>query len=103
MGKDDFLMEYPRSKIFELLYFPLFLILFFIVYFKFKDIELIKNNLNALLFVAIGLLNILASNILAYMFNISNMAVMSPLRFKPWVLKLFGVVFILNAIRVYLE
>jgi hypothetical protein len=90
--------EFPKDKIFEFLFFPIFIIFFLLG--KILNIESINDNFTAYMFIALGLLNIFSSNILTYIFNLSYRALLIPFRLKPWFIKVFGVALVLNAIRI---
>ena len=100
MEKNYLMIEFPKNKKYEFFYFPILLILFFVT--LSIDDKLIKDNFNSLLFIAIGFLHILASNILAYAYNLSYVALLLPLRLKPWFVKIVGIILILNSIRLVL-
>ncbi|MBI9093134.1 MAG: hypothetical protein JEZ12_28315 [Desulfobacterium sp.] len=98
MKDDNVLMEFPKNKRYEFIYFPILFALLLIL--KLSNIGLANDNFASFLFIILGLLHILANNVLAYMYNLSYVAILIPLRVKPWFIKIFGMILILNSIRV---
>jgi len=98
MKNDNILIEFPQKKRYEFFYFPiLFTILLML---KLFNTGLINDNFVPYLFITLGSVHVLASNVLAYMYNLSYVALLIPVRVKPWFIKIFGLILILNSIRV---
>lgn len=99
--KDEKLsIEFPKTKRYEFFYFPILFALILIL--TIFNTELANDNFVPYVFMIIGLGHILASNILAYIYNLSYVALLIPLRVKPWFIKILGIILILNSIRILL-
>ena len=101
MKDDNILIKFPKNKRYEFFYFPVVFALLLIL--KVFNTGLINDNFVPYLFITLGLVHILAINVLAYMYTLSYVALLIPLRVKPWFIKIFGVILILNSIRVLLK
>lgn len=101
MKDENRLIEFPKNKRHEFLYFPILFVLLLI--FKLFNTRSINEYFIPYMFIALGVVHIFASNILAYLYNLSYVALLIPLRVKPWFIKIIGGILILNSIRVILS
>ncbi len=96
--KNDRSIEFPKHKSHEFYYIPILFALLFIL--KVFNVKIVNDFFNPCLFIAFGLIHILSSNVFAYMYNLSYIALLIPLRIKPLAIKFFGVIVVLNAFRI---
>jgi hypothetical protein len=77
--------EFPKKRLLEIIYFPIFIMVFFAFQLKIKpefaDKELAETTEFVVIAVTFGLLHILASNILSYLYNLQRCIM--PLRLVP--------------------
>lgn len=91
-------LKFPSSKKYEFYYFPALSILLFIPLLfgnEMKDDLFIPSFI-----IVLGLLHVLASNILTFAYNLTYVVLSIPFRLRPWFIKIVGILLILNAIRV---
>ncbi len=96
MNKNPNIM-FPKHKNKELVYFPIFIALIALT--MISKNELVKQFYSSIIILNLGLLHILASNVIAYLFSSQFVKYTSnPPKLNPLIIKCVGVIFIVASI-----
>ncbi len=97
---NDDMLIFPKNKGHEIFFAIILIVSFFVLDFlNFKTMNVSYSHSELVLF---GLLHLLSSNLLSYMYNLSYRATLIPWKVKPWFTKFLGFLILLNSLRIIL-